>query len=184
MAHTNDRAGLAKPLTLAIDIGGGHLKAAVLNASGKMSVDPVRVKTPKPATPEAVVAALISLSRRLGQFDRVSIGFPGVVRPTTGITVLYTFAATPPHGGGYDDMVFAGGAAFLSASHPTLDAKGNSIGPSIVRVALVGHTVEVTPVLSGTPFAKNIPFGTVSQLNLTDPDSMIFTPTGEVLLDD
>jgi polyphosphate glucokinase len=80
MAHTNDRAGLAKPLTLAIDIGGSHLKAAVLNASGKMSTEPVRIKTPKPATPETVVAALISLSRRLGQFDRVSIGFPGVVR--------------------------------------------------------------------------------------------------------
>jgi hypothetical protein len=30
----------------------------------------------------------------------------------------------------------------------------------------------------------NIPFGTVSRLNLTDPDSMILTPTGEVLLDD
>jgi hypothetical protein len=30
----------------------------------------------------------------------------------------------------------------------------------------------------------NIPFGTVSQLNLTDPDSMKITPSGEVLLDD
>ena len=30
----------------------------------------------------------------------------------------------------------------------------------------------------------NIPFGTVSQLNLTDPDSMILTPSGEILLDD
>jgi len=50
MAHTNGRSGLAKPLTLAIDIDGSHLKAAVLNASGKMSTDPVRVN-PKPATP-------------------------------------------------------------------------------------------------------------------------------------
>lgn len=40
MAHTNDRTGLAKPLTLAIDIGGSHLKAAVLNASGKVSTGP------------------------------------------------------------------------------------------------------------------------------------------------
>ncbi|MGH6813026.1 MAG: ROK family protein [Methylocella sp.] len=80
MAHTNDRAGLTKPLTLAIDIGGSHLKTAVLDASGKMSADPARVKTPKPATPDAVVAALIGLAQRLGQFDRVSIGFPGVVR--------------------------------------------------------------------------------------------------------
>jgi polyphosphate glucokinase len=65
MAYTNDRAGPTKPLTLAIDIGGSHLKAAVLNASGKMSTDPVRVKTPKPATPDAVVAALNSLSQQL-----------------------------------------------------------------------------------------------------------------------
>jgi predicted NBD/HSP70 family sugar kinase len=35
MAHSNDRAGLAKPLTLAIDIGGSHLKAAVLKESGE-----------------------------------------------------------------------------------------------------------------------------------------------------
>jgi hypothetical protein len=109
-----------------------------------------------------------------------------VIDPVTGITVKYTFAGKPPHGGGYDDMVFSKGAAFLSASNPTLDTKGKSIGPSIVRAAVVvaNHTVEVTPVLSGTPFAVNIPFGTVSQLNLTDPDSMILTPNGEVLLDD
>jgi predicted NBD/HSP70 family sugar kinase len=80
VAHTNDRAEPTELLTLAIDIGGSHLKAAVLNASGKMSTDPVRVKTTEPATPDAVVATLISLSQQLGQFDRVSIGFPGVVR--------------------------------------------------------------------------------------------------------
>ena len=52
MAYTNDRAGLAKPLTLAIDIGGSHLKAAVLKDSGKISTGPLRVETPKPATPD------------------------------------------------------------------------------------------------------------------------------------
>ncbi|MGB8899207.1 MAG: hypothetical protein WCC90_08215 [Methylocella sp.] len=55
MAHANDRAGLAKPLTLAIDIDGSHLKAAVLNASGKMSTDPVRVKTPEAGHSVSVV---------------------------------------------------------------------------------------------------------------------------------
>jgi polyphosphate glucokinase len=69
MAHTNDRAGVANRLTLA-DVGGSYLKAAVLKASGKMSTDPVRVKTPKPAMPDAVVAALIDISQRLGQFER------------------------------------------------------------------------------------------------------------------
>ncbi|HUI22453.1 MAG TPA: ROK family protein [Methylocella sp.] len=77
MAHSLDPAG---PLTLAIDIGGSHLKTAVLDATGELSTDSLRVKTPDPAAPGAVVAALIELSRRLGKFDRVSIGFPGVVR--------------------------------------------------------------------------------------------------------
>ena len=109
-----------------------------------------------------------------------------VIDPATGFTVKYTFADKPPHGGGYDDIVFINGAVYLSASAPKTDAKGNSIGPSIVKATLVAasHTVEVTPVVSGTPFAVNIPFGTVSQLNLTDPDSMKITPSGEVLLDD
>ena len=65
MTHTDDRARPAKPLTLAIDIGGSHLKAAVLDASGKISTGPLRVKTPKPATPDAVVSALVSGSSSL-----------------------------------------------------------------------------------------------------------------------
>jgi hypothetical protein len=109
-----------------------------------------------------------------------------VIDPATGFCVKYAFADKPPHGGGYDDMVFTKGAVYLSASNPTLDAKGHSMGPSIVRATLVAanHTVKVTPVLSGTPIADNIPFGTDSRLNLTDPDSMILTPSREVLLDD
>jgi len=52
MTHTDDRARPAKPLTLAIDVGGSHLKAAVLKDSGKVSTGPLRVETPKPATSE------------------------------------------------------------------------------------------------------------------------------------
>jgi hypothetical protein len=36
-----------------------------------------RIKTPKPATPDPIVAALIGFSQQLSQFDRVSIGTPG-----------------------------------------------------------------------------------------------------------
>lgn len=115
-----------------------------------------------------------------------------LIDPATGITVQYTFVTKPPHGGGYDDIVFTPasgllrGAVYISASNPNLDSNGNSIGPSIVRATLntANHTVAVTPVVPGTPNAVNIPFGTVSKLNLTDPDSMILTPSGEVLLDD
>jgi polyphosphate glucokinase len=76
----DDLTGPTKPLTLAIDIGGSHLKAAVLDAAGEFFKNPLRVKTPKPAAPDKVVAALADLSQRLGPFDRISIGFPGVVR--------------------------------------------------------------------------------------------------------
>jgi polyphosphate glucokinase len=67
-------------LTLAIDIGGSHLKAGVLNLSGGMVAGPVRVDTPHPGGPDAVVPALGALVKQLGPFDRISVGFPGVVR--------------------------------------------------------------------------------------------------------
>lgn len=69
-----------KPLTLAIDIGGTHLKAGVLDPDGEMLAGPVHVDTPDHPTPAAVVQALQDLVRPLGGFDRISVGFPGVVR--------------------------------------------------------------------------------------------------------
>jgi polyphosphate glucokinase len=70
----------AGPLVLAIDIGGTHLKAGILAPTGMMSAGPQRVDTPHPAVPAAVVAALVNLVGPLRPFDRMSIGFPGVVR--------------------------------------------------------------------------------------------------------
>jgi polyphosphate glucokinase len=71
---------MSTPHTLAIDIGGTGLKAAVLDAEGHMLDKRVRVRTPADPTPEAVVTALAHLVARLPAFDRISIGFPGVVR--------------------------------------------------------------------------------------------------------
>jgi polyphosphate glucokinase len=76
----NDATQARGPLTLAIDIGGTRLKASVLGADGTMVEPPSRVDTPKPATPDAVLTALLGLVQGLGAFDRISIGFPGVVR--------------------------------------------------------------------------------------------------------
>ncbi len=74
------------PLTLAFDIGGSHLKAGVLSTTGQMVKDRVRIVTPHPAEPEKVVEGLIGLAKQLGQFDRITIGFPGVVRSGTVLT--------------------------------------------------------------------------------------------------
>ncbi len=68
-----------KPLTLAIDIGGTRLKATILDAGGNPIAEPVRVLTPRPATPDAIFTALATLVAPLGPFDRVSAGFPGIV---------------------------------------------------------------------------------------------------------
>src|SRR5690348_17157298 len=65
--------------TLAIDIGGTGLKALVLSLDGTALTDRVRVETPRPATPEAILGALWPLVEPLGEYHRISIGFPGVV---------------------------------------------------------------------------------------------------------
>ena len=67
-------------LTLAIDIGGSRLKAGVLDQNGAMVAGPNRVNTPAQPTPMAVVDALVALTAAMGDFDRISVGFPGVVR--------------------------------------------------------------------------------------------------------
>jgi polyphosphate glucokinase len=69
--------------TLAIDIGGSHLKASVLNEDGTLMVDRVRVDTPVGAPPDGLVKALAELVEPLPPYDRVSVGFPGVVRGGT-----------------------------------------------------------------------------------------------------
>lgn len=68
-----------RPHTLAIDIGGTGLKALVLDANGAPLVERVRVETPRPADPGSVLDALAEILRVMPDYDRVSVGFPGVV---------------------------------------------------------------------------------------------------------
>lgn len=64
---------------LSFDIGGTGLKAALLNAKGDLVSDPVRVLTPHPCPPSLLVKTLKELAAPLKAYDRVAIGFPGVV---------------------------------------------------------------------------------------------------------
>lgn len=69
----------AGPLTLAVDIGGSGVKVMILDAVGNPVSERDRLDTPEPATPESVLQAIKQLA--VGKtFDRVSVGFPGVVR--------------------------------------------------------------------------------------------------------
>jgi len=76
----------SQPLrTLATDIGGTGIKAVTLSTTGKPLTKRARVKTPRPATPAAVMNTIVELAKAHGSFNRVSVGFPGVVR--RGITL-------------------------------------------------------------------------------------------------
>ena len=66
--------------TLAIDVGGTHLKATVVDDGGHFLAEPVRVNTPVGRSPRAFVKALAKLVAPLGDYDRVSVGFPGVIK--------------------------------------------------------------------------------------------------------
>jgi polyphosphate glucokinase len=85
-----------RPLTLSIDIGGTGLKASVLDSRGRMTGHPSRVSTPARCTPAVLMAALAELILPLPAFDRVSIGFPGVVRDGVVLTAPHFRTYFPP----------------------------------------------------------------------------------------
>ena len=70
----------SRPRTLCIDIGGTGVKALIVNSKGAQISERLRVRTPRPATPKKVVAALVPMVEELRPFERVSVGFPGVVQ--------------------------------------------------------------------------------------------------------
>ena len=65
--------------TLAVDIGGSGIKVMVLDIEGNPLGDRQRLKTPKPAKPEEVIDTILTLAKSQ-EFDRISVGFPGVVQ--------------------------------------------------------------------------------------------------------
>jgi polyphosphate glucokinase len=68
------------PTTLAIDVGGTGIKGMLLDGAGKPLSDRVRAATPNPATPESMMRIMDEIASGLGEYDRVSVGFPGVVK--------------------------------------------------------------------------------------------------------
>ena len=74
--------------TMAVDIGGSGVKAMLLDEHGKPATDRLRAKTPDPSTPANIIAIIADFAKQLGDFDRVSVGYPGVIKKG----VVYTAA--------------------------------------------------------------------------------------------
>lgn len=105
------------------------------------------------------------------------------INPDTGKVTLYQVPAAP-HGGGYDDVLFIKGQAFIAASNPTLNSAGVNVFPAIDKVELKNGKAIFTPVLYGNATATDVTTNQSVTLNLTDPDSMTLDNQGNLILDD
>jgi len=72
-------------LAIGVDVGGSGIKAAIVDVdTGRLTSERLRVPTPMPSTPEAIVASIARLVKRLvksGNLDDsipVGVGLPGV----------------------------------------------------------------------------------------------------------
>ncbi len=74
--HTG-RPAAVPPVTLGIDIGGSNIKAAAVDATGRLLAEQVRAPTPKPGTPEAVLASITRLVAASAQLRSHLRGFSG-----------------------------------------------------------------------------------------------------------
>jgi polyphosphate glucokinase len=149
------------PFTLAIDVGGTGLKASVLSKEGNMVADRVKVETKYPLPPEGdtgLVPALAALVKPLPEADRVSCGFPGMVRNGVVLSAPHFVTKKGP-GTPVDPKLFAAWSKFdlataLSAAlgKPTKVANDADIqGAAVVR----GNGLEVVITL-GTGFGSAV----------------------------
>jgi hypothetical protein len=74
--------------------------------------------------------------------------------------------------------VFFGDAKYISASNPSVET-----APGLVQLKLKGKTAEFKGILNDDASATDVTTGNPVTLKLTDPDSLIVTPYGELLLD-
>ena len=79
MAKMTSRVRTKSLRTLVVDIGASGIKGLILDSRGRPVTERIRIDTPEPATPTAVFKVLRRLAAGLGDFDRVTVGFPGVV---------------------------------------------------------------------------------------------------------
>jgi hypothetical protein len=111
--------------------------------------------------------------------------------------------ATLPHGGGLDDMKVINNVVYASASSPTTTTSptpnlgpystdssgataefGVNLGPVLYSVSLNsdGKTFHSTPVLMSSTPANLLPGNTPVTLNMTDTDSSMIDPAGDLVI--
>ena len=152
------RRPVPRPATLALDIGGTGLKASVLDATGVMLTDRARIKTTYPVTPDQLVEQLAGLAKPLPGYDRVSAGFPGVVRAGHVITAPHLVTVAGP-GTKTSKTLLAqwGGFDLAGALTTTLGKPARVLNDADLQGldVVTGHGLEVVVTL-GTGFGTAV----------------------------
>jgi polyphosphate glucokinase len=86
-------------IAIGVDVGGSRIKAAAVDTdTGRLTIEHLRVKTPTPSTPEAVLDAIFGLVRRIDASANAS-GCPvGVDVPSVVVGGVVKTAANIDHG--------------------------------------------------------------------------------------
>ncbi len=140
------------PFTIAIDVGGTGLKADVLDKDGVAVAGRVRVPTTYPMPPHELVHTLTKLVAKLPEGDRVSCGFPGMVRQGHVLSAPH-FVLTKGPGTKTDPQLFAAWSDFDLAV---------ALSESIGKPCRVANDADVQglAVVKGKGFEAVITLGT------------------------
>lgn len=71
---------VAKPVTLCVDCGGGGIKAAVYDNNAFQLSAALREPVPYPLPPSKLLAMVSDFASQLPEFDRITLGMPGMIR--------------------------------------------------------------------------------------------------------
>ena len=148
---------------LGIDIGGTGIKGAIVNTTtGERITERVRIKTPQPATPEAVIETARKVKEELGWQGSAGFGFPaairnGIVKTASNIAKewigkpineLFTHALGAParvvndvDAAGVAEMSFGRGREHSGSGSVMMIALGTGIGSALFTE---GHLVPNT----------------------------------------
>ncbi|MBE6483314.1 MAG: ROK family protein [Actinomycetaceae bacterium] len=89
--------GPPKPRTLAVDCGGGGIKSCILDAGGFQIGPPQRTALRYPLSPDDLLGIVADHAQSLGEFDRITLGMPGMIRHGVVVYTPHYIRRSGPH---------------------------------------------------------------------------------------
>ena len=144
--------------TLTIDIGGTGIKLLPIGDDSQALAERQRELTPKPSPPDAVMAVIRTMVADQEPFDRVSVGFPGVVR--RGIVINAPNLGTPEWSGFnlQDAIATLCGKSFRVLNDAELQGYGVIDGTGVEIVLTLGTGLGTGLYVNGH-LVPNVEFG-------------------------